>query len=404
MKILCLFQKFSFRSSTIYLDLVEALVKAGHEVTVVAGTTQETACGVQEEHGCRVVYLRLPDQFKAGKIKKGLVQLFLEPKMLSLIRKYLWEESFTMILYPTPPITLANVVKKCRSHYKALSYLMLKDIFPQNAVDLGMMAENGLIHKYFQRMERKLYRESDVIGCMSPANIAYMKGKLPPGEQTKLELFPNTVRIKCGAENVRSRTDRETVHFVFGGNMGKPQGIENLLKGMELLKDYRKAEFFLIGDGTESRFVEEYVRDHALVHVKYQKELPREEYEEILQQQDIGIVSLSSRFTIPNFPSRILSYMQMGKPVLAVTDRCSDIGHMITEEAGCGYFCVSDDPAAFAQKVKEICENSEILTQLGANGRRYLEKNYNVERSVAILEGHDVRGPVQTGGKDMYGK
>lgn len=390
MKILCLFQRFSFRSSTIYLDLVEALVKAGHEVTVLAGTAERES-GMCEEHGCRVVYMKLPDQFKAGKIKKGLVQLLMEPMMLSMIRKYLWKESFTMILYPTPPITLANVVKKCRHHYGALSYLMLKDIFPQNAVDLHMMGEGGLLHRYFRSVERKLYNESDVIGCMSPANVEYMKRILPEEQQEKLEIFPNTVRIKPPVTAVGHTAGDNVTRFVFGGNLGKPQGLAFLLQGMEKLKDYEKANFLIIGDGTESAFVENYIREHKLFHVEYHKELPREEYEEVLKMQDIGIVSLSACFTIPNFPSRVLSYMQMGKPIFAVTDRNSDISEMVVKEAQCGFYCPSDDEELFVQTVKEICENRERLPGLGANGRKYLEKYYYVERSVAILESHEKR-------------
>lgn len=386
MKILCLFQRFSFRSSTIYLDLVEALVKAGHEVTVLAGTTEEES-GMRREHGCRVVYMKLPDQFRAGKIKKGLVQLFMEPLMLFLIRKYLWQETFTMILYPTPPITLANVVKKCRVHYHALSYLMLKDIFPQNAVDLGMMGKGGMIHRYFQSVERKLYCESDIIGCMSPANMEYMRRILPDKQHAKLELFPNTVRIKPLVRQERQSGEEDSTHFIFGGNLGKPQGLAFLLKGMEMLNDYEKAKFLIIGDGTESAFVENYIREHKLFRVEYHKELPREEYEEILGIQDIGIVSLSACFTIPNFPSRVLSYMQMAKPVLAVTDQNSDIGGMI-EEAGCGFYCPADDMDLFVRTVKEICENRDRLSVMGENGRKYLEKYYSVERSVAILEKH----------------
>lgn len=389
MKILCLFQRFSFRSSTIYLDLVEALVKAGHEVTVLAGTTEEES-GMREECGCRVVYMKLPDQFKAGKIKKGLVQLFMEPLMLSLIRKYLWKESFSMILYPTPPITLANVVWKCRIHYHALSYLMLKDIFPQNAVDLGMMRECGLIHRYFRSVEAKLYRASDVIGCMSPANMEYMRKILPAEQHAKLELFPNTVRIKSFAEQKRNSNEEDSTRFVFGGNLGKPQGLPFLLEGMEKLNDYEKARFLIIGDGTESAYVENYIRDHKLFRVEYHRELPREEYEEILAIQDIGIVSLSARFTIPNFPSRVLSYMQMGKPVFAVTDENSDIGDMI-EEAECGFYCPADDMDRFVRTVKEICENRDRLSAMGVNGRKYLEKYYDVKRSVMILEKHGER-------------
>ena len=82
-----------------------------------------------------------------------------------------------MILYSTPPITFCGVVEYFQKRDNAKTYLMLKDIFPQNAVDLGMMkttGAKGLIYKYFRKQEKKLYAISDRIGCMSQANVEYV--------------------------------------------------------------------------------------------------------------------------------------------------------------------------------------------------------------------------------------
>ncbi len=392
MKILFLFQKFSFRSSTIYLDLVEEMVKSGHEVTVLAGTQEAVEENkIQEESGCRVVYLKLPDQFHAGKIKKGLVQVLMGPMMMRRIRKHLWKDSFDMIVYPTPPITLAGVVGKCRSHYRAKTYLMLKDIFPQNAVDIGMMRGGSLLHRYFCGVESKLYENSDVIGCMSEANIRYMKQQLSPRLQVRLELFPNTVRV-LDREKHSVMSDpvdeNRPVRFVFGGNLGKPQHIDFLLQGIERLKEDKRAEFLIIGSGTEASRVADFLKEHACTNARYLKELPRKEYEEELEKQDIGIVMLRPDFTIPNYPSRILSYMQRSKPIFAVTDHVTDMRELVTKEAECGFWCPSDDLDAFVNTVKEICQKKALLPQMGRNGHKYMSFYFNVERSVMILENH----------------
>lgn len=389
MKILCLFQKFSFQSATIYLDLMNEFIKRGHQVTIVAGTSENYQENkIYQEEGCKVVYVRLPDQFKAGKIKKGLVQLMMEPKMISQIKRHFWKEEFDLILYPTPPITLANVVMKCKKHFHAKSYLMLKDIFPQNAVDLHMMREKSLIHRYFLFVEKNLYHASDYIGCMSKANIQYMKNKLAPIEQMKLELFPNTIYVKPIPLKKERESEKEITHFVFGGNLGKPQAIDFLLKGIEQLNHYDLAKFLIIGDGTESKKVETYIKEHKLFQAEYHRQLSREEYEKKLMLQDVGLVLLNKDFTIPNFPSRILSYMQMAKPILAVTDSTTDIGDVITKEAECGYFCPSDDVEKFVAVIQNICENKDLQSVKGNNGYAYLKEHYSVEQSVTILEKH----------------
>lgn len=388
MNILCIFQKFDFDSSTIYLDLVKALSEAGHKVYVLAGTTKKIDTDrVYDEDGIKVAYVSLPDQFNAGKIKKGMVQLLIEPMMIKACKKHFYKEKIELITYPTPPITLSNVVKKLKKHYRATTYLMLKDIFPQNAVDLKMMSDNGVICKYFKHVEEKLYDVSDYIGCMSEANISYMRDHCAPENWGKLELFPNTVKIKPFDDSrYANASDGEIVNFVFGGNLGKPQAVDFLLEGIEKLKDYNKAHFCIIGDGTESKRVQDFIHSKKLSNAEYHKSLPREEYEKMLKKQDIGLIMLHPDFTIPNFPSRCLSYMQMGIPILAVTDRRSDIGIMVSQLSRCGYYTPSDDLSGFVRMVQTICENKNALEKMGRNGRTYLEDKFDVRRSVEILE------------------
>ena len=114
--------------------------------------------------------------------------------------------------------------------------------------------------------------------------------------------------------------------------------------------------------------------------------MPRDEYEQLMRNADVGIVSLSSLFTIPNFPSRVLSYMQVGKPILAVTDRSSDVGRMVSEKAHCGWWCISDDPAVLVNMIDMICTQQELFHTFGMNGRKYLEEHFDVRSSVKILE------------------
>ena len=120
--------------------------------------------------------------------------------------------------------------------------------------------------------------------------------------------------------------------------------------------------------------------------MRYEPRLPRDEYEKLLKEQDVGIISLSSSFTIPNFPSRILSYMQMAKPVLVTADRVTDMGALVTGEAGCGFYTPSDDVEGFVRTVRDICDKRDMLPEMGRRGRKYLEDNYDVALSVKLIE------------------
>ncbi|MCR4892660.1 MAG: glycosyltransferase family 4 protein [Lachnospiraceae bacterium] len=418
MRVLCLFQKFSFSSSTIYLDLVYALRDAGHEVLLTAGITSPSdalgrpiggqtlgqnsvsnSSDIYLYEGIRTVYVLLPDQFHAGKIRKGLIQLSIGRKMLSAIKKGFWKEKVDLIIYPTPPITLAGILPKLKKHFKAMTFLMLKDIFPQNAVDLKMMGERGFIHRHFLAMENRLYAASDQIGCMSQGNIQYIRKYHRDLAGEKLLLFPNTVKIKplidnapgChrpggGEGHVEVKGASRPVTFMFGGNMGRPQSVEFLLSCIDALADFDEARFLFIGDGTEIGKIQDFIREKNPPNLIYEKELPRGEYEARLAETDVGLISLSPDFTIPNYPSRVLSYMQLSKPVLAVTDRVTDIHALVTYEARCGWWCPSDDVGAFTETIRKVCSERDKFEEYGQNGRQYLIEHFNVELSVKILE------------------
>ena len=388
MRVLFLFQTFSFERSTIYLDLIEEMRDRGHAVTVIAGTTEkDLPNGLHKEDGVEVIYLKLADQFGAGRLKKGLIQLYMAPLMIKLLRTQLWKRKFDVIAYPTPPVTLAPVVKKCREHYKCITYLMLKDIFPQNAVDIGLMQEGGLAYKYFKKLERTLYENSVKIGCMSEGNMDYLKEKEPWIKEGVIEYFPNTVKVK-GDRGTVLLSSRH-LRFMFGGNMGKPQGIDFLLEGIlraSGIPELKDISFDFIGDGTESRRIEEFIEKNGLKNLTYRRGVDRDTYEEILQGSDVGIISLSEKFTIPNYPSRILSYMQLAKPVLAVTDTVTDMKDLILEKASCGYWTPSGDMDGFIETLKKIVSEREALQQKGMNGRKYLEEHFSVKLSANILE------------------
>ncbi|MCR5651445.1 MAG: glycosyltransferase family 4 protein [Lachnospiraceae bacterium] len=390
MRILFLFQTFSFKRSTIYLDLIEEMRDRGHAVTVIAGTTdRDLPGGLHEEDGVEVIYLKLADQFGAGRVKKGLIQLYMAPLMNQLIRKNLWKRKFDIIAYPTPPVTLAPVVKKCREHYRCITYLMLKDIFPQNAVDIGFMSKNGPAFGYFKKLERMLYENSSKIGCMSEGNTEYLKKKEPWIKPEIIELFPNTVRVKEIPADATPEDKGAGLKFMFGGNMGKPQGIDFLLEGIkragetEELKDIR---FDFVGDGSESGRIEEFIQKNSLKNVTYTKGMEREQYEELLKNCDIGIISLSEKFTIPNYPSRILSYMQLAKPVLAVTDVNTDMKDLILQKADCGWWAPSGNMDEFIKILKKIVSEKDTMKPKGMNGRHYLEEYFDVKRSAEIFE------------------
>lgn len=376
-------------SSTIYTDLAVALVENGYQVTVVAAEEKKNAgkTEVVNERGCRILRVVTGNHYNVGIIEKGITYLRLSYQLKAAIKKYLSNEIYDLILFSSPPTTLAGVVEMAKKMYKAPAFLMMKDIFPQNAVDIGMMRAGSLVHRFFQMKEKKMYEAADKIGCMSEGNRRYIAEHSGISYQ-KSTIFPNTKRIqplKNKDLSIRNKykIPQDKVVFVFGGNMGRPQGMDFLIKAILECNKVEKAFFILVGRGTEREKVKTALSYSKNVQVL--DNLPRDEYEQLITSCDVGIVSLDHRFTIPNYPSRILSYMEYAMPVLAATDANTDFKELI-KEAECGYWCESDDTSAFVQSVSSFCENADLRITMGTNGRRYLEEHFCVEKSVEILQ------------------
>lgn len=378
-------------NSTIYTDLAEELVRRGHSVTVVAAEEKKKKLETRivNQRGCTVLRVRCGNMYDVPKLTKGFSILTLSYYMKLAMKKYLKAQNTDLILFEAPPVTLSGVVNKAKRLFNAPAFLMMKDIFPQNAVDLGMMKKNGIIYKYFKYKENQLYKIADNIGCMSEGNRQYIHNHSNINLD-KLSIFPNTKRIKPFENIKKNNSIREkygipvnSIVFVFGGNMGKPQGMIFLAEAIEKSSCIDNAFFVLVGRGTEKNYIEKKLKNNKNVLIC--DNLPRDEYEQLILSCNVGIVSLDSRFTIPNYPSRILSYMEYCMPVLATTDSNTDFKDLI-KSSKCGYWCSSDDVDTFVNYVRKFTENEYLREDMGRNGRKYIENNFNVGISVDLIE------------------
>ncbi len=385
------------KGSTIYTDLAEALHESGHDITVAVSeqARNKKHTEMQTERGFDVLRIVTGNYYDVGYFEKGITTLKIPVLMRQGIKKYLGDKTFDLILFEAPPVTNAGLVAWAKKKFNCPSYLMLKDIFPQNAVDLGIMKRNGLLFRYFKAMEKKLYQTADCIGCMSSANKHYVIDHNPWLNPDKVEIFPNTKKLAEGIkiEDIERKSypfrekygiPRKNCVFLFGGNMGRPQCIDLLCEVIKGCKDEAGIYFLFVGRGTDKYKLEQTIKDYSIVNALILENLPRDDYEQIIIECDVGLIVLDPRFTIPNYPSRILSYMEYAKPVLAATDKVTDIKELI-EKAQCGKWVWSGDIGGVVNCVKEMAKTPNLRAK-GTNGRRYIEDNFKVEYSVRILE------------------
>ena len=382
---------------TIYCDLLRYFRDAGHSVYTISPYEKRTGLqtAYEEKNGIHMLHVRTGNVTgMVSLIEKGLAQLSIEPIFIKAIKKYYSNVKFDLVMYSTPPITFCNAIEYVKRRDNAKTYLLLKDIFPQNAVDIGMMSKSGIkghLYKFFRNKEKKLYGLSDYIGCMSPANVEYVKQNNPEIDNYRVEVCPNCIEVVDKSINeeerrsIRKKYDipLEKRVFVYGGNLGKPQGIDFLIECLHSQENSKDNYFLIVGDGTEYGKIEEFVKSSNQNNIRLMKRLPQEDYDTMVGACDVGMIFLDHRFTIPNFPSRVLSYMQAKIPVLACTDSNTDIGRII-EEAGFGSWCESNDVNGFVECVNKIMQ----IQSVAEKEWNYLNKYYSTRNGYDIIMKH----------------
>lgn len=384
----------SLDERNIYTDLLREFAKHGHNLFVISPVerrkNQETR--VIKTEKATILKLKIGNTQKTNIIEKGISTISIEPKFIAGIKKYFSDVKFDLVIYSTPPITFCNAIEFVKKRDGAKTYLLLKDIFPQNAVDLGMMSKSGikgLIYKVFRNKEKKLYKISDYIGCMSQANVDYVLKHNPDINPEKVEICPNSVEVVDMSVDEKTRDEIRRKYdipldkkiFVYGGNLGKPQGIDFMIECLKSQEKNEEVYFLIVGDGTEYGKIESYVENDKPSNVRLMKRLSKEDYDKMVAACDVGMIFLDYRFTIPNFPSRLLSYMQAKIPVLAVTDPNTDIGKVIVD-GGFGWWCESNDVDGFVALISKIKTDKDIQ---GANGWNYLVSHYSSKQSYEII-------------------
>lgn len=379
----------------IYSDLMRKFHKEGHSLYIVYPLERKEGkpTSLTNEDGVHYLGVWTFNIQKTNIIEKGIGTVLVESQFQRAINKFFKGVKFDLILYTTPPITFPNLIGSLKKkNPSAVSYLMLKDIFPQNAVDLGMFGKNSPFYWFFRSKEKKLYKQSDYIGCMSPANVDFVIHHNSYINPNKVEICPNSLELMPPSE----KPDRNTVLskysiptdkpvIIYGGNLGKPQGIDFLVESLDANKERKDCHFLIVGDGTEYNKIDSWIKEQQPSNTTLIRRLPKNEYDELASCCDVGLICLDHRFTIPNYPSRLLAYLENKMPVIITTDPNSDMGK-IAETNSFGFWGESNDVNNFTRCLNSIL--SSDIKAMGENGFKFLCNNYLVDHSYSAIIKH----------------
>lgn len=241
---------------------------------------------------------------------------------------FIRDEDIYGIIYYSPSIFFGRSVKYLKNRFNCKSYLILRDLFPQWLVDVGVIKKISIQYIILKQFEKINYKSADRIGVMSASNLQLFSNRL---DFSKFEVLHNWKKIDapqkfkpiskiCNLKYLKGK-----FVFFYGGNIGLSQDIGSLLKLAKSLKNHSKIHFIFIGSGSSVKLL----NDYEYNNVTYLEEIGKDDYHHLVKNFDVGIFSLKKSHTSHNFPGKIFTYMSLSKPIIGVVNEGNDLKNLI---------------------------------------------------------------------------
>lgn len=365
-------------------DLSREFVREGHELTVLLPAADlAEPWRLEQADGVRVLRLRAPRTKDIGYVRRTLGE-FLMPFAMwrNLRRSPLAQEKWDGVLWYAPSIFHGPLASSLKKASGCRGYLIIRDIFPDWAVDMGLMGR-GLPYRCFSAVARYQYSVADVIGVQTPGNLAYFRRwERQPGR--RLEVLQNWLAepasSRCPIRISETALSGRKI-FVYAGNMGVAQGMDILLDLADALAARDDVGFLFVGRGSDARRLKKSALARGLANALFFDEIHPDQIPDLYAQCHVGIVALDPRHRSHNIPGKFLTYMQSGLPVLANVNAGNDLAQMIRTEQ-VGQVCESNDPAELAALAKLLLEQLATDQALSLRCSNLFEREFSATHAV----------------------
>jgi len=344
-------------------DLALELVSQKHNVLVLTGDSQiKSNFEIREEDGTKILRVKVLDQKSLSLPRRLLFELFLQRKIWKIFKKELANQEIDLLIAHSPTIFWSFILKRIRQLKNPFIYLVLRDIFPKWAIDTKIISRINPVYWFLRWHEKMLYGQVDVFDTQ----ILYNWKRI--GSKSNIN------------KNFRHKYDlKDKVIFVFGGNLGFAQDIDNLLRLVSSFKNSEKIHFLFIGEGTEYKRIDLWIKENDIgSNLTLLPAVSNKEYQSILQECDVGIISLRKDFKTDNFPNKILNYMEYKLPILASINPGNEIKEFINKH-GNGLVSDNGEDEMLLNHAKELLENELRRKEMGEKGYSMLEETFNVK-------------------------
>ncbi|MBS1809828.1 MAG: glycosyltransferase family 4 protein [Acidobacteria bacterium] len=377
-------------SAKLIHDLGKEFQRQNHDVTVLTPSESISQnVEVTQEDGLQVVRVRTGQIKGASRIPRAWREIRLSATLWQKGKKFFQEHPHDLVIFYSPSIFFGPLVSKLKALWHCPAYLILRDIFPQWVVDMGML-KKGLVWAYFRWMELRQYAAANIIGVQSPANLRYFAEQLPE-KNYNLEVLYNWTTDEPPAMPSRNYREQlglqDKVVFFYGGNIGVAQDMDNILRLAERLRDQPHLYFLLVGAGTEVERLQQLIQGKKLTNIRLLPPVGQEEYLAMLAEFDVGLISLDRRMKTQNYPGKILGYMSASKPILGSINPGNDLSEMLEENVA-GLCSMNGDDQTLYENALKMANDPLYRRRVGENARQLLDRYFSVAVSANQILRH----------------
>jgi glycosyltransferase involved in cell wall biosynthesis len=366
-------------------DLAIELFRQGHEPIVITPSNEindEWEAGFMD--GVQVLRLAAGSSHKTGSYFLRTLSEFLLPfLMIYKLRKSPFNDmQWKLIIWYSPSIFFGLLIWKMKRNAGCKTYLILRDIFPEWALDLGLIRK-GVTYVFFKLIADFQYSMADTIGVQTKSNLTYLTDWANRPHRN-LQVLQNwqTPRKNIGSSiNVANTSLAGRKIFVYIGNMGIAQGMDIFIDLAEQLNNNADLGFLFVGRGSEVLRLKASIKELSLSNILFFDEIDPHEIPVLLEQCLVGLLALDPRHTTHNIPGKFLTYLLASLPVLARLNAGTDLGHLIEDE-GVGKVYVGDSVAELKTLAEEIIYNQKHYGYMASRGRDLAKKMFSSKNAV----------------------
>lgn len=361
-------------------ELGVEFVRLGHTVSVITPEPKLSEnFQISVLDGVNVCRFRSGKIKNVSKVKRAINETLLSYHAWKSCKGYLKENPHDLIVYYSPSIFWGGLVSRLKKLWNVPSYLILRDFFPQWAIDQRLIREGSMIEKYFRYFENKNYAVANKIGIMSKKNLEWFSTSFT--QNVDLEVLYNWAEntpVKSKNYYKKELGLEDKIVYFYGGNIGYAQDMMNIVRLAKNMILHTKAHFVLVGAGDEVVLVKEAIINENLTNMTLLASVGQDEFKQMLADFDIGLFTLHKDHTTHNFPGKLLGYMVQNLPILGSINEGNDLKDVV-EENKAGLISVNGEDDIFYANAFKLLDDEKYRIQTGKNAKKLLDDIFSVE-------------------------